>query len=176
MTFRIKTLSLAVLLFTGLCASSQQNNAARSIADMLELNQQQTLSLAEAFSEKQLSWRPDEGIRSAGEALMHVAATNYYLAMRLGFTPPEGVDIMAMENISGKDAILEAYGKSAAFVREKLLEVDPASLLEIVDLGFTKENRLSVMMRVLQHNGEHKGQLIAYARSNGITPPWSRQE
>ncbi len=172
----MKTALVIAFFCSSLVGFSQQNNAARSIADMLELNQQQTLSLAGAFSEKQLSWRPDEGIRSAGEALMHVAATNYYLAMRLGFPPPEGVEIMAMENISGKDAILEAYGKSAAFVREKLLEVDPASLLEIVDLGFTKENRLSVMMRVLQHNGEHKGQLIAYARSNGITPPWSLQE
>ena len=169
--------ALAIAFFcSSLIGFSQQHNAAKNIVDMLELTQQQILSLADAFSEKQLGWRPDEGVRSAGEALMHIAAANYDLAMRLGFTPPEDIDIMSMEAISGKDTILEVFGESAAFVREKMLEVDPASLLEIVDMGLVKENRLSVMMRVLQHNGEHKGQLIAYARSNGITPPWSRKE
>ena len=56
------------------------------------------------------------------------------------------------------------------------MEVDPASLDAEVDLGFMKTNRLSALLVVLEHTGEHKGQLIAYARSNGVAPPWSQQQ
>ena len=86
------------------------------------------------------------------------------------------MDMMQMESITEKAAILEAFNKSASFVREKMMEVDAATLGEEVDLGFMKTNRLSALLVVLEHSGEHKGQLIAYARSNGVTPPWSQQQ
>jgi hypothetical protein len=31
-------------------------------------------------------------------------------------------------------------------------------------------------MRILVHMHEHLGQSIAYARMNGITPPWSKSD
>ena len=172
----MKKISALILLLSCLYGYAQENLATRSIVDMLEKTQNQITDLVGAFSEEQLNWRPAEGIRSTGETLMHVAASNYYLAMGLGYPTPEGVDIVHMESISGKAALLDAFEKSAAFIREKIGEVDQASLLEEVDLGFPKMNRLSVLMTVLQHNGEHKGQLIAYARSNNIVPPWSAEE
>ena len=33
-----------------------------------------------------------------------------------------------------------------------------------------------VLMALVSHEHEHLGQMIAYARSNGVTPPWSRPE
>ena len=172
----MKRFSTLILLLGCLYGFSQEDLSRNSITRYLEMTQGQIVSLTEAFSEEQLAWRPAEGVRSAGETVMHVAAANYYLAMKLGFPPPEGVDMMQMESITGKGAILEAFNKSAAFVREKMMEVDVASLGEEVDLGFMKVNRLSALLVVLEHSGEHKGQLIAYARSNGIVPPWSQQQ
>jgi uncharacterized damage-inducible protein DinB len=29
-------------------------------------------------------------------------------------------------------------------------------------------------LRIIVHDNEHMGQLIAYARMNGIVPPWSK--
>lgn len=81
---------------------------------------------------------------------------------------------MKLESVTGKDAILEASKKSAEFVREKMLAVETGTLGEEIDLGFAKMNRLSALLIVLEHSGEHKGQLIACARSNNIVPPWSR--
>ena len=75
-----------------------------------------------------------------------------------------------------RDSILKAYNQSTAFVREKMMAIDPGSLNEEVDLGFAKMNRLSALLVVLEHTGEHKGQLIAYARSNGVVPPWSQPQ
>jgi uncharacterized damage-inducible protein DinB len=170
----MKKIGALLLLFQSLSAFAQGNPAQESIAGLLEMTQGQILSLTQAFNEDQLNWRPAEGIRSTGETVMHVASANYYLAMKLGFPPPEGVDIMSLESVSGKEAILEAYKKSADFVREKVLAEDSGRLGDEVDLGFAKMSRLSALLMVLEHTGEHKGQLIAYARSNGVAPPWSR--
>jgi uncharacterized damage-inducible protein DinB len=175
-TTHMKRISTLILLFSCLLGSAQEDLSQKSITGMLEMVQGQIVALTEAFSQDQLAWRPAEGIRSAGETVMHVAGANYYLAMKLGYPPPEGVDMMQLESITDKAAILEAFNASAAFVREKIMEVDAAGLGEEVDLGFMKTNRLSALLVVLEHTGEHKGQLIAYARSNGITPPWSQQQ
>ncbi|EAR16337.1 MULTISPECIES: DinB family protein [Robiginitalea] len=165
-----------ILLIMGVVcfgATAQDEVVVPGISGMLERVQGQMVDLAGAFSEEQMGWRPSEGVRSTGETILHTAAANYYIAMRMGFPPPEGVDIMNMEAIEGKDNIIETYKKSSAFINEKLQMVDPGSFGEEVDFGFAKMNKLSGLLVVLEHNGEHKGQLIAYARSNGVVPPWS---
>lgn len=144
-----------------------------TIKAVLAQNQGQVIQLAEAFSEEQYNWRPMEGVNSVGEALTHVAAANYYLAMKMGFPPPEDVDMMKMSEITGKENIIAAVKKSNEFVLEKITMVESGKFAEEVDFGFAKMNMLGGLLAMMEHNGEHKGQLIAYARSNGVVPPWS---
>ena len=165
-----------ILFCTVLSGFSQENHAVLNIVNLLEKSQEQIVALTEEFNQEQLGWRPSVGIRSTGETVMHVAATYYYIAMGLGYPTPEGVDILNMEAITDKEQLLEAFEYSSNFIREKILEQNPADFLHVEDLGFDKMNRLSVLMTILQHTGEHKGQLITYARSNGITPPWSQPQ
>ena len=172
----MKKIGFLLLMCVGLTASAQDDMTQKSIDGLLQMAQGQIVALANAFDDSQMDWRPAPGIRSTGETILHVAASNYYLAMKLGFPPPEGVDIMTMEAITGRENILRAYNQSTAFVREKMMDIDPGSLNEEVDLGFAKMNRLSALLVVLEHTGEHKGQLIAYARSNGVVPPWSQPQ
>ncbi|WP_282162962.1 DinB family protein [Ulvibacterium marinum] len=153
---------------------AQDTMVQSTIQGMLTYNQGQVISLAEAFSEEQYDWRPAEGIRSVGESLLHIAGANYYLASKLGFAPPEDVDMMNIEKIKGKENVLAALKKSNEFILEKMTMVENDKLNEEVDFGFGKFSRLSGLLIVLEHNGEHKGQLIAYARSNDVTPPWSK--
>ncbi|WP_422083856.1 DinB family protein [Ulvibacterium sp.] len=153
---------------------AQDTMVQSTIQGMLTYNQGQVMSLAEAFSEEQYDWRPAEGIRSVGESLLHIAGANYYLASKLGFAPPEDVDMMNIEKIKGKENVLAALKKSNAFILEKMTMVENDKLGEEVDFGFGKFSRLSGLLIILEHNGEHKGQLIAYARSNDVTPPWSK--
>ena len=93
--------------------------------------------------------------------------------MKMGFPPPEDVDMMNLGKITGKDNIIAALKKSNAFVLEKIVMVKNDELGEEVDFGFAKMNKMGGLLAIMEHNGEHKGQLIAYARSNGVTPPWS---
>lgn len=172
----MKKIGFLILLCAGLTGNAQDDMTQKSIDGLLQMAQEQIVALANAFDDSQMDWRPAPGIRSTGETILHVAASNYYLAMKLGFPPPESVDIMTMETITGRENILKAYNQSTAFVREKMMNIDPGSLNEEVDLGFAKMNRLSALLVVLEHTGEHKGQLIAYARSNGVVPPWSQPQ
>jgi len=172
MKIRILLLSLIILSLSNLKA--QDNITQTTIQGVLTGNQVKVIQLAEAFSEEQYNYRPSEGVASVGEALLHIAGANYYLATKMGFAPPEDVDIMKLDKITGKENIIDAVKKSNAFVLEKIVLVKTSSLNEEVDFGFAKMNKLGGLLAIMEHNGEHKGQLIAYARTNGVVPPWSR--
>lgn len=162
------------MLMSIIMTYAQDKLAQATIQGVLTGNQGQVIQLAEAFSEEQYDWRPSEGINSVGEALLHVAGGNYYLASKMGFAPPEDVDMMNLGKITGKDNIIAALKKSNEFVLEKIMMVESDQLNDEVDFGFAKMNKLGGLLAMMEHNGEHKGQLIAYARSNGVVPPWSK--
>lgn len=165
---------LLTLLLTSCISFAQDGLTQSSIQAVLTGNQLQVVQLAEAFPEEKYDWRPAEGISSVGEALLHVAGANYFLASKLGFAPPEDVDIMGLSKITGKENIIAALKKSNEFVRKNITKVEDGTLDEEVDFGFMKSNKLGGLLAIMEHNGEHKGQLIAYARTNGVVPPWSK--
>lgn len=169
----MKKLILFCLLLSVVVSYAQDNLPQATIQAVLTGNQGQVIQLAEAFSEEQYDWRPAEGVNSVGEALLHVAGGNYFLAMKMGFPPPEDVDMMNLGKITGKDNIISALKKSNEFVLEKIVMVKNDELDEEVDFGFAKMNKMGGLLAIMEHNGEHKGQLIAYARTNGVVPPWS---
>lgn len=168
-----KLVTLALVMMTTTINYAQDNLAQATIQGVLAGNQKQVVQLAEAFSDEQYDWRPTEGVNSVREALLHVAGGNYFLASKMGFAPPEDVDMMKLGEITGKENVIATLKKSNEFVLEKIMEVENASLTEEVDFGFAKMNKLGGLLAMMEHNGEHKGQLIAYARSNGVVPPWS---
>ncbi|MDT0539437.1 MULTISPECIES: DinB family protein [Croceitalea] len=170
----MKKLTILAMLLITVITYAQDNLAQATIKGVLTGNQGQVVQLAEAFSEDQYDWRPSEGVSSVGEALLHVAGANYFLAMKMGFPPPDDVDMMAIGKITGKDNIIAALKKSNEFVLSKIMMVENDDLSTEVDFGFAKMNKMGGLLAMMEHNGEHKGQLIAYARSNGVVPPWSK--
>lgn len=169
----MKKLTVIFLLMATAAIYAQDNLTQTSINGMLTYNQGQVIQLAQAFSEEQYDWRPTDGVVSVREALLHVASANYYLTSKLGFAPPENVDMMKIGEITGRDNVIAALKQSNEFVLENIIKIGTSKLADEVDLGFAKMNTLSVLLQIMEHNGEHKGQLIAYARSNGVVPPWS---
>ena len=166
--------SLALVAFLFNTGQAQDQLVQETIQGTLAYNQGQVIALAEAFPEDLYDWRPAEGISSVREALLHVAAASYFLTSKLGFPPPEEVDMMGITKITGKDNVIAALKKANAFALEKITLVESGDFSKEVDFGFAKMNTLSSLLTIMEHNGEHKGQLIAYARSNGVVPPWSK--
>jgi len=151
-----KVITICAFLVVGL-THAQENLAQNTIKGVLMGNQAQVVR-----------------VNSVAEALLHVAGANYYLASKMGFPPPEDVDMMGLSKIAGKDNIIAALKKSNEFVLDKITMVETGQLHEEVDFGFAKMNKMGGLLAMMEHNGEHKGQLIAYARSNGVVPPWSK--
>jgi uncharacterized damage-inducible protein DinB len=140
-------------------------------------------SLAEAIPEEKYSWSPTEEVRSVSEVVMHVVAANYLIPIGLGATPPEGMEIPENPFALGAQWEAEVTAKADVISRlEESVEYLKTAAQEVADGGLAEESELfgfpaskrAYLLIVLTHSHEHLGQQIAYARSLGVTPPWSR--
>ena len=146
------------------------------LADLSQLRDKYT-GLAEAMPESDYGWRPADGVRSVSEVYMHVAAANVGIVMRaMGTELPEG-DAYAWydedaESLAGKAAVVAALGASFDYLAAAIEGTSDDNLVEAMDL-FGLSSLRAVLTFTLAHCHEHLGQSIAYARSNGVAPPWS---
>ncbi|NUM80111.1 DinB family protein [bacterium] len=133
------------------------------------------MELAKAIPAEKYSWRPAEGVRSIGEVIMHVAGGNYYL---LGMAGIKGKELAKdYEKETNKEKILAELKESMDWAKESVMKMSDSDLETKVKIfGGQESTKRNVLMIVVGHHHEHLGQLIAYARMNGITPPWSVKE
>lgn len=141
----------------------------RSVEDA----EKKLIALAEKFPADKYSWHP-EGARSTGEAFMHIVQGNYTFATFLGVPRPEGINRESLAKITEKPQIVEALKKSFAHVKAAI-ENAPDLDKPVKMFGRDTTTR-DVMLVIATHSHEHMGQLIAYARVNGIVPPWSEEQ
>jgi len=133
------------------------------------------MQLAEAIPEDEYDWAPEEGVRSVSGVLHHVISANYFFATKLGATLPAGVNMQTLEqDLKTKADLASALKQSTDLIVGAIKNVDDASLGNKVEFPFPGEfTTTSAILIALTHCNEHLGQLIAYARSNHVTPPWS---
>jgi uncharacterized damage-inducible protein DinB len=138
------------------------------------------VDLAGAIPEGKYNWQPDSA-RTVKKVLLHVASDNYLLPAMLGHTPDPATGIttdyktaVAFEerNIP-KDSVIVELRKSFAFVKQALQSATPASMTAPVTMFGQPFTGQSAWILAVTHLHEHLGQLIAYARTNGVKPPWS---
>lgn len=135
--------------------------------------------LAAAMPDKKYDWRPGKGVRSVGEVYLHICQANYMIPTLLGATPPMSKDeIMKMGDMKADKAkIAQMLQDSYAFAAKAIGDVQDSDLDTQVEFFGQKMPKRALMMVLASHSHEHLGQSIAYARMNGIVPPWTaRQE
>lgn len=133
------------------------------------------LSLAKAMPADTYSWRPGDGVMSVEEVYTHIAHYNYlYLQNQLDIDAPENVAIDQIESITGKEAVVDILERSIQHVQNSIAEMPDAKFGETTELYGNKVNGQAVLLQLVTHMSEHVGQSIAYARTNGEVPPWSR--
>jgi uncharacterized damage-inducible protein DinB len=135
------------------------------------------VALAEAMPADKYGWRPGEGVRSVGEVFAHVAAANYFLPTFWGAKMPEGIDPRSFEKKEGGDKakMVDLLKKSFDHVRQAAEALPDSELDRIVKVFGQDGSVRTVILVVATHAHEHLGQSIAYARMNGVVPPWSAQ-
>jgi uncharacterized damage-inducible protein DinB len=131
------------------------------------------MELATSTPADRMTWRPTEGVRSFGEVFMHVAGGNYFLATFLGAKTPGDVP-KDLEKVTDKQRVVAELKRSFDHVRALALSQSDADLEKQVKMFGSQTSYRGVYVTILNHQHEHLGQGIAYARMNGITPPWSR--
>ena len=132
------------------------------------------LSLADAIPADKYSWRPQPGVRSVSELLMHIAQSNYYLLSVTGpKMPPELASNDVEKKITSKPEVIAYLRRSLQAVKTARAQLKPGDLQRPVKIYGETVTVDGMYLRILCHDNEHMGQLIAYARINDITPPWS---
>lgn len=140
--------------------------------------QEELVGLEQAMPQNKFSWRPAKGVRSVAEVYLHAAGAGYFFGKMLGVEIP--ADIAAQmktyeKSTTDKAKIQKALTDSFTWFGNAVKQMPDAELSKTMDVfGHTMSKR-SLVMIALGHYQEHLGQSIAYARSNGIVPPWSKK-
>jgi uncharacterized damage-inducible protein DinB len=133
----------------------------------------QLLMLAEATPAQKFSWRPAPGVRSIGEVYMHIAIANFYLLSVTG--PKEPAVAVSMEKtVTAKADVIDWLKRSLDAVATARAQLKPADYQRKVNIYGKVVTVDGMYLRIIVHANEHMGQSIAYARMNGIVPPWSK--
>jgi uncharacterized damage-inducible protein DinB len=134
----------------------------------------QLIALAEATPPEKFAWRPAPDVRSTGEVYMHIALANFYLLSVTGPKMPADIKSQDMEKtVNAKADVIDWLKRSLDAVKTAHEALKPGDLQRKVKINGTDATVDGMYLRIIVHANEHMGQLVAYARMNGIVPPWS---
>jgi uncharacterized damage-inducible protein DinB len=177
-------LATAIMVATPLIAPAQSpGGIMEDYLRDLGGTQRKMVALARAMPADKYEWRPGPGVRSVGEVFLHVAADNYFLPAGMGIAPPPSTGIKSDDYKTAdafaarkldKEAIVKELEDSYAFLKSAMSATTEAKLSQPATMfGATMPVR-AWWLGTLSDMHEHLGQAIAYARMNGVVPPWSK--
>jgi uncharacterized damage-inducible protein DinB len=147
-----------------------KGQAALDLADL----QKKFTSLAEAIPSEKYSWRPEAGVRSINELFLHVAAAGFGFPTMMGAAPAPGFDGKGFEkSTTDKAKIIEWLNKSFSYSIAAVNGMSNADFAKALPKLGPDANEGDVIYLMVVHAHEHLGQSIAYARANGVVPPWT---
>ena len=105
---------------------------------------------------------------------MHIVLANFYLLSVTGPKLPPGFKADLEKTVTAKADVIDWLKRSLDVVKNARAEIKPDDLQRKVKIAGRDANVDGMYLRIIIHANEHMGQLIAYARASGITPPWSK--
>jgi uncharacterized damage-inducible protein DinB len=203
--YPMKQLQTSLLLVLSLAAASAYAQATKSspaagasaspstpptIASAIDreisIVEKEVVEAAEAMPEDKFDFSPEKlnlpgsnykGVRTFGEQLKHVAASNYLIWSPItGEKPPDTVnDGKGPDNMKAKADIIKYLKDSFAFGHKAVATLNSSNLVEPITSGSGRQTtRLFLATFAPAHCFDHYGQMIEYLRMNGIVPPASR--
>lgn len=170
-------LAATMILGPPVAADAQTTWQDVQVAD-IETMHEKFKALAEAFSEAQYAWRPMEGVRSVGEVLGLAVAEAHLFPTAWGYEAPATSEpgfMAELERAGGlsKSDMVEEIDASFAFLIAVVRDMPESKRTEDgAYFGEPMPVHASIATAMADMH-EHLGQLIAYARTNNVVPPWS---
>jgi uncharacterized damage-inducible protein DinB len=148
----------------------------------LDETEAHVMALAKAVPEEKYDWRPAPGVRSFREVFLHIAYGNRLLLKISSGLSKEELNQQIEETLKNdkqampKAQVIQTLSESFAAVRQAFNDARPGTLARDVDFFGRAATNRGVLTVLDTHIAEHLGQAIAYARVNGIVPPWSASQ
>ena len=148
---------------------------AQSLLD-LEGVQKKFVALANTVPADKLTWRPTADSRSFAEVFLHVAGERYGILGMMGVERPAGFDGQALEkSTTDRAQIVAELNKSWEFAQKAINSMSNADFAKLLPKLGPQANAGDVVYILVGDAHEHLGQAVAYARENGIVPPWTAE-
>ena len=136
--------------------------------------QKKFVDLANALPADKLTWRPSSDSRSFAEVFLHVSGERYQILALGGTEPPAGFDGKTYEkSTTDRAKIVEELNKSWEFTQKTINGMTNADFAKLLPKLGPQANAGDVIYILVADAHEHLGQVVAYARENGIVPPWT---
>ena len=116
-------------------------------------------------------WKPGQGVRSVGDVFNLIVRENGLLAGVLSGSPATAVK---PASITDPEKMQEALKTSYANLEKAIAGLSDSDLQTPVKIFGEDTTKQGALLLVLEDQHEHLGQSIAYARTNGVVPPWSK--
>jgi hypothetical protein len=176
----------AMLLGVGAAcfAADAPVTVSRTFDQQLTMIERELVPLAEAMPAEKYNFAPTHGefagVRTFGQQVSHIAAVIYLCsASVLGEpVPPEaGEGENGPPTLKTKDDIVRYLKASMVYAHKAMNSVTGSNLTGMVKspFGEGQVTRLSMVTVPVWHSFDHYGQMVVYARMNGIVPPASRK-
>lgn len=194
---RIFSYLASVTAFGAVCALAQETSGfkAEYLAEFDGVGDH-LVQLANAVPADKYSWRPGPGVRSVSEVYVHIATANFVLLGLTGVKLPAEyfpdikptakgeLDLHAIfarmgqleKTVTGKGEVVKMLKPSLDAVHEQFSKLSAADFEKPADFFGRKTTVRGIYLRIFAHVNEHYGQSVAYARMNGVAPPWSQAQ
>ena len=131
--------------------------------------------MAEDFPEDKYDFKPTPAQRSFAEQLLHAAGSNYFFTNPVMGKEPQAAEDPKREQYKSKADIVafvkKSFADGAAAIQSK---GDKGLMTEVVYYPGQKARVLDIAYGIIEHSGEHYGQLVVYYRLASLVPPESR--
>jgi len=133
------------------------------------------IAMAEEFPEDKYDFKPTPAQRSFAEQLLHAAGSNYFFTNPVMGKEPQAAEDPKREQYKSKADIVafvkKSFADGAAAIQSK---GEKGLTTEVVYFPGQKARVLDIAYGIIEHSGEHYGQLVVYYRLAGLVPPESR--
>jgi uncharacterized damage-inducible protein DinB len=173
--------TLTVLFAACLSAIAADTTVAKIYDGQLKSAESEIVGLTEAMPAAKFDFAPTQGefkgVRTFGQQAKHLSAVIYLVAAAMqGEKSPGGDDESGPAAVKTKEQIVKYMKDAFAYAHKAIATLTPQSELTMVKspFGNNQTSKGSLAAIATWHSFDHYGQMVVYARMNGVVPPASR--